>query len=636
MADVFISYNREDQHRARTIAEALQAEGLSVWWDSHLRAGQSYDEVTEKNLREAGAVAVLWSTRSVNSKWVRAEATIGERCSTLTPAMIEECERPLRFELVQTADLTRWQGDASDPNWKSFVHDIKSAIGKHETTAPAAQFDAAVNASAAPGAADVTIENTFWTSIKDGTDRSDFEAYLKRYPQGHFADLARNRLAAFDRAAAEDAERRSAARAEAEREEAARREAERKEAELRERKRREAESREAASRPVPQEVRRDPVAPARKAQSSTVQARRPASRAGDPRRGAARTPPPASGKGGRGLGAIGLGALGLAALGFGGFFLTQQGASSTARSPAASAEVRERTATRPAEPPAEVAAAERGPATRPEPPAESAERAQLDAPADNPLDGAGRESPAAGALGPGETFADCEACPRMTIVPSGVFTMGSPDDEPGRDPYEGPQREVAVSSFAISAHEVTFDQWAACVEDDGCRGYEPRDAGFGVGAQPVLSISWNDARAYVEWLSAKTERAYRLPTEAEWEYAARGGARTPYWWGARFDASKAARGATKEVGTFEPNAFGLYDMHGNAAEWVEDCYVNNYEAAPADQSAVLSGDCTRRVVRGGSWKSSPKQMRAANRSRIGRNTRDRSLGFRVAADLDAE
>ena len=136
MADVFISYNREDQNRARAIAGALEAEGLSVWWDSNLRAGQSYDEVTEKNLREAGAVVVLWSKRSVNSKWVRAEATIGERCSTLVPAMIDECDRPLRFELVQTADLINWRGDRNDANWRAFVHDIQAAIGHHGSAAP--------------------------------------------------------------------------------------------------------------------------------------------------------------------------------------------------------------------------------------------------------------------------------------------------------------------------------------------------------------------------------------------------------------------------------------------------------------------------------------------------------------------
>ena len=195
MADVFISYNREDQNRARAIAGALEAEGLSVWWDSNLRAGQSYDEVTEKNLREAGAVVVLWSKRSVNSKWVRAEATIGERCSTLVPAMIDECDRPLRFELVQTADLINWRGDRNDANWRAFVHDIQAAIGHHGSAAPQQ------SATGSP-AADVTIENTFWTSIKDGGDAHDFEAYLKRYPNGHFADLAKNRLVALARAAA--------------------------------------------------------------------------------------------------------------------------------------------------------------------------------------------------------------------------------------------------------------------------------------------------------------------------------------------------------------------------------------------------------------------------------------------------
>ena len=200
MSHVFISYNREDQYRARAIADGLEAEGISVWWDTNLRAGESYDEVTEKNLRSAGAVVVLWSSRSVNSKWVRAEATIGERYSKLVPAMIEDCDRPLRFELVHTADLSNWHGDKNDPNWRDFLNDIKEAIG-HQHEAPSTPAPAAPMQEAG-GSTDVTIENTFWNSIKDGTDPSEFEAYLKRYPNGHFADLAHNRLNALKKAQA--------------------------------------------------------------------------------------------------------------------------------------------------------------------------------------------------------------------------------------------------------------------------------------------------------------------------------------------------------------------------------------------------------------------------------------------------
>ena len=201
MADIFISYNREDRRAAGAVASALEREGFSVWWDAALRAGESYDEVTEKNLREAKAVVVLWSKRSAVSKWVRAEATIGERHSTLVPVMIEECDRPLRFELIQTADLTRWHGDTEDHNWRQFVGDIRRAVGDKSGGHGASTAAKAHATAAASGAGDdATIETTFWTSIKDGNDPSDFEAYLQRYPHGHFAALAQNRLAALARA----------------------------------------------------------------------------------------------------------------------------------------------------------------------------------------------------------------------------------------------------------------------------------------------------------------------------------------------------------------------------------------------------------------------------------------------------
>ncbi|NWG93392.1 MAG: toll/interleukin-1 receptor domain-containing protein, partial [Parvularculaceae bacterium] len=196
MPDVFISYNREDRETARLVANALEAEGLSVWWDAALRAGETYDEVTEQNLRGAAAVVVLWSKRSANSKWVRAEATVGERSSSLVPVLIEDCERPIRFELVQTADLRHWRGDRNDPHWRAFMQDVRTAISKR-----GAKLQSSAATASAP-AYDASIETAFWNSIKDGADRSDFEAYLARYPNGHFAALAKNRLTALSRQAA--------------------------------------------------------------------------------------------------------------------------------------------------------------------------------------------------------------------------------------------------------------------------------------------------------------------------------------------------------------------------------------------------------------------------------------------------
>lgn len=227
------------------------------------------------------------------------------------------------------------------------------------------------------------------------------------------------------------------------------------------------------------------------------------------------------------------------------------------------------------------------------------------------------------------TFRDCENCPLMARLPGGAYMMGSPSGEPGRNAYEGPQHEVTLPPFAIGVYEVTNAEWAACVSDGAC----PARRGDDTGKLPALGLSWRDANAYAAWLSKKTGHHYRLPTESEWEYAARGGASEAYWWGGAFDRARVSS-SPSAVGSFAPNAFGLYDVIGNAREWVEDCYVNNFAKAPSDGSAVSEGDCGRRVVRGGAWSSPPSDMRLANRSRIDQGVTVSYMGVRIARDLD--
>ncbi len=184
---------------------------------------------------------------------------------------------------------------------------------------------------------------------------------------------------------------------------------------------------------------------------------------------------------------------------------------------------------------------------------------------------------------------------------------------------------------AIGTTEVTFDEWAACAADGGCGPNSlPRDQGFGRGKHPVIGISWEDAESYVAWLSRKTGKKYRLPSEAEWEYAARAGSATAYPWGASYVSGRVSTGETRPVGSYPPNSYGLYDMIGNAAEWVEDCYASNYNGAPTDSRAWLDGDCSRRVIRGGYYKSNPTDLRTSNRGRIDRANRAAYMGFRTA------
>jgi formylglycine-generating enzyme required for sulfatase activity len=237
----------------------------------------------------------------------------------------------------------------------------------------------------------------------------------------------------------------------------------------------------------------------------------------------------------------------------------------------------------------------------------------------------------------------CPTCPEMIVVPAGSFTMGSPESEPGRHSDESPQHRVTIAKpFAVGRFAVIFDEWDACVADSGCHGYKPGDQGFGRGRRPVADVSWDDAKAYVAWLSSKTGKSYRLLSEAEFEYAARGGSQTARPWGndlgkgnANCDGcgSQWERKQTAPVGSFAPNAFGLYDMAGNVGEWVEDCYHDNYRGAPTDGSAWTSGDCSERVNRGGHWLMDARGLRSAQRLSQPTDYRFSAYGFRVGRAL---
>jgi formylglycine-generating enzyme required for sulfatase activity len=243
---------------------------------------------------------------------------------------------------------------------------------------------------------------------------------------------------------------------------------------------------------------------------------------------------------------------------------------------------------------------------------------------------------------PGSDFKECaKGCPEMVVIPSGNFKMGSPASEQDRLDSEGPQHEVTVSNpLAVSRFEVTFDDWDACTAAFACAQVPDH---WGRGKMPVINVSWEDAKAYVVWLSQVTGKDYRLLTEAEWEYAARAGTTTRYSWGddaAKGDANCDGCGGgwkleqTAPVGTFKPNAFGLHDMHGNVWEWVEDPWHETYTGAPADASAWLQdSDPHFRMVRGGSWRNESERVRSAVRVRRNRLVEFDTLGFRVARTM---
>lgn len=285
-------------------------------------------------------------------------------------------------------------------------------------------------------------------------------------------------------------------------------------------------------------------------------------------------------------------------------------------------------------------------------------------------------------LAPGSRFRDCkdDSCPWLVVVPPGRFSMGSPAGEAGRLDSEGPQHEVTINyTLAVMEAEVTRGQFAAFVDEtkyqteDGCYTWtgtefanDPMGAWNNVGFEPsdlhpAVCIDWNDAQAYAQWLSKRTNQTYRLPSDAEWEYVARAGTQTRFWFGdkdedlcahanvldrsAQAGLKDAAKGLTiaqcsdnyvftAPVKSYKPNPFGLYDVHGNAWEWAQDCWHDNYNGAPNDGRAWESGCAEEgRVVRGGAWGSNPRGARSAVRSGFIRGSRDSGAGFRLARTL---
>lgn len=232
---------------------------------------------------------------------------------------------------------------------------------------------------------------------------------------------------------------------------------------------------------------------------------------------------------------------------------------------------------------------------------------------------------------------DCQSCPVLVALSAGTFTMGNN----ASDPSERPAHQVAIGApFAIGKFEVTVQQWNACVTANGCSpvAYTPNTAGNA----PIRDVSWDDAQQYVKWLSLISGQPYRLPTEAEWEYAARGGTATRFWWGQQMAPGKAnckecgqpwASDRPANAGSFAANGYGLHDTSGSVWEWVADCWHNNYKDAPGDGSAWDEPGCRVRVIRGGSWREGADYMVASTRFRYDASVRQSQNGFRVARSL---
>lgn len=257
------------------------------------------------------------------------------------------------------------------------------------------------------------------------------------------------------------------------------------------------------------------------------------------------------------------------------------------------------------------------------------------------------------------SFNSCQGCPEMVAIPAGVFTIGSSSGE------ARPRRRVSIHAIAVSKFEITFAEWDLCTADGGCAGLRPADGGAGRGAQPVINVSWDDAQHFVAWLNQHAGRLrYRLLTEAEWEYAARAGTNSDWSWGSDLSAAcqygnfsdlsefmllpavlrtapgiscdDGVGGRAAPVGRYAPNAFGLFDMHGNVWEWTEDCLTHSYSRLARDGLAQVSQPCTYRVQRGGSWYSNPRETTSWSRAWEEPSTRSEWTGLRLAATLEGD
>jgi formylglycine-generating enzyme required for sulfatase activity len=498
MADVFISYKRDERDAIEQVASRLRALGLTVWFDASLSAGETFNAEIDREARAAKAILVCWSPAARQSEWVNAEAMIGFEQKTLAACYVagpDNFSAPTPFNATHAEDLRAWLAAPSETHagWKSVLRRIGKLCGREDIEGYGA-LDVQAPASVLRAWLAQHEASPLFMAVDELLRARDFEE----------AERARLEQEARERRAREEAERR--AREEAERQ--AREEQERRQREERARLEREAQA-------------------ARKTEAA---------------RTAKRTP----------WELLIISGVVVAVV----IWISLNAGREQGPTPQQT-EVQEPQTQEAAQPPAQTRVEElvRTP----------------------PL--------------------SAEALPEMVRIP-------------GRN-------------FEVGRYEVTFAQWDACVTAGGCNVYTPYDPGWGRGNRPVINVSWNDAQAYVQWLSQNTGQRYRLLTEAEWEYAARAGTTTNFWWGdqdpvcdrgARSGAQSysCTPNRTLPVGSFQPNGFGLYDVHGNVSEWVEDA------------------EGSSRFLRGGSWSNLPQNLRSAYRLRGYPTGRNDNHGFRVA------
>mgnify|MGYP000078048660 CR=1 FL=1 len=540
MADVFISYKREERQAVERLAQELRLLGIDVWFDASLNAGEAFSDEIDREARAAKAILVCWSPAARASDWVKAEALIGftnKKLAACYAAGPDGFDPPAPFNATHAEDMRAWLAAPSHTHagWKSVLRRVGKLCGREDIESYGA-LDVQAPAAALRS----------WLTQHEASPLFMAVDELLRVRDDEEAELTRLEREARERRTREEAERRARAEAEQFAHE-------------------DQERRQRAER----ELR---LAQQREAELAGASARR-----------GQRTP---------------------FALSLGGGLL------------------------------ALIAVLIWSPWNDGAPAPDTPDTGETAAIVDSTA-----------TLRDGQMFRDCDSCPEMVVIPAGSFTMGSSESEANRSADEGPQRRVVLQRFAAGKYEVSRGEWTAFVNATN-RAAPPNDCYTTTGQDgswrspgfaqddnhPVTCVRWQDARDYAAWLSRETGHGYQLLTEAEWEYAARAGTTTAYSTGGAITAAQARfnSNSTIAVGSFEPNAFGLHDVHGNVWEWVQDCYANPYPSAPANGSAYDTSGCSSRVLRGGSWNNIPQYLRSADRSRFNPTYRFNYDGFRVA------
>ena len=568
MSDIFLSYAHEDQVRIKQLAETLEGQGWTVFWDRTIAAGHTWRSTIGMALETAGCVVVAWSEHSIHSHWVCEEAEDGQERHRLVPVFLDNVRPPLGFRSIHAANLARWDGKPSAAEFMHLVSSIAQIIGspKQSPKQPLPEFNA----------------------VESATEVGRNKPVLSEAERPALAGVSGN-----------------------------------------------------TRDQVPETVDKRPYSGLRLNEPETTVSK-PTVKAAE----SLVQPKPL--KPGKQLRPYGWLMLILVLISLAGWWVfdgkkpsktTAQVGSPLVNNPMAEADKAKEQAEQQALAAEEKRKQADAESQRLEEANRKAAEAQQLAAEQAKVEQEAKQK-AAEATQPLTVFQDKlkdgSLGPKMVWMPTGQFRMGNLSGKGEKN--ERPVHKVTISQpFAMGQTEVSFDEYDQFAK--ATQRSLPDDKQWGRRNRPVINVSWKDAVAYAEWLSKQTGKPYRLPTEAEWEYTARAGTKTDYWWGNDIGNNRANcdgcgspwdNQQTAPVGSFKPNAWGLYDTAGNVWEWVQDCWNGSYAGAPDNGAAWQTGECAYRVLRGGSWIDFGRYVRSAGRIRDEPDDGDDGIGFRLA------